>query len=167
MTRGRRRVAVAVVLALAILSTAAVLGFGNDQEAARSQWADPPQAQSPRPAKREVLVVDNRVTRGPRMTEDPLPLRLTTKPWTYCLRRGCAIQGNERRSGQTYDAAICQTRGDKTTNGDLGNDLDNDNPLLHSSDRYYRVQLVDDTYGYVSEVWVRPSDRGGLGLPLC
>jgi len=126
-----------------------------------------PRAQSPRPDRREVVTVDNRVTRGLNMGEDPTPLRLTTKPWINCLIRECAIGGTERTSGETYDAAICWKRGERTTNGDDSSTADDDNPNLHTSTRYYQVQLADDTYGYVSEVWLTRRDRGGLDLPPC
>ncbi len=44
---------------------------------------------------------------------------------------------------------------------------DDANPERFESTRYYGVRLGDGTFGYVSEVWVRAADRGGLGLPSC
>ena len=38
---------------------------------------------------------------------------------------------------------------------------------LFSSTRYYGVRLTNGTFGYVSETWIHPSHRGGLGLPAC
>ena len=114
-----------------------------------------------------VITVDNRVTNGLGMREDSTAVRLTTKPWTYCGSRGCNINGTERSSGGTYDAAVCQTVGERTTNGHDGSSADDANPELYESTRYYGVRLGNGTFGYVSEVWIRAADRGGLGLPNC
>lgn len=126
----------------------------------------PPNAPAPAPLRRE-LTVDNRVTNGMGMREDPTPTRLNTRPWARCSTRGCAIAGTERGTGGTYDAAVCQTFGDRTTNGHDGSPADDRNPALFSSTRYYGVRLATGAFGYVSEVWVVAGDRGGLGLPSC
>jgi hypothetical protein len=120
----------------------------------------------PAPARR-ALTVDNRVTNGMGMREDATPARLTTRPWIRCSSRGCNIAGTERRTGGVYDAAICQTFGERTTNGHDSSSADDANPERFESTRYYGVRLGDGTFGYVSEVWIRASDRGGLGLPAC
>lgn len=134
--------------------------------------AQPAPSTSPAPSApagpaRRVLTVDNRVTNGMGAREDPIPVRLTTQPWTYCGRRGCNINGTERGSGGTYDAAVCQRSGERTTNGNDGDPADDGNPIRFESTRYYGVRLADGTFGLVSEVWIRASDRGGLGLPSC
>lgn len=116
---------------------------------------------------RRLLVVDNRVTNGLGMREDSTPVRLTTQPWTFCTSRGCNINGTERSSGGTYDAAVCQTNGERTTNGNDHDAADDGNPERFESSRYYGVTLSNGTFGYVSEVWIRAADRGGLGLPAC
>lgn len=123
-------------------------------------------ADPPAPVSR-VLTVDNRVTNGAGMREDTTPARLTTQPWTFCGRRGCNIDGTERSSGQTYSSAICQTTGERTTNGNDSDPSDDANPARFESTRYYGVRLADARFGYVSEVWIRATDRGGLGLPAC
>jgi hypothetical protein len=92
---------------------------------------------------------------------------LTTQPWTFCGSRGCNIHGTERGSGGSYDAAVCQTSGERTTNGNDHDASDDANPERFESTRYYGVRLGDGTFGYVSEVWIRAADRGGLGLPGC
>jgi cell wall-associated NlpC family hydrolase len=119
------------------------------------------------PPLRKVLTVDNRVTDGMSMREDTTPLRLATEPKINCGSRGCNINGTERTSGGTYDSAVCQTTGERTTNGQDGNAVDDANPELFESTRYYGVRLADNTFGYVNEIWVRAADRGGLGLPAC
>lgn len=127
----------------------------------------PTPAPTPQPP-RKVITVYNKVTNGPtQMREDPIPVRLTTKPWKLCGSRGCNINGTERTSGQRYDAATCWTTGDLTTNGNNSNSVDANNPNRYSSDRYYRVRLGNGTTGFVSWAWIHPSHRGGLGLPRC
>lgn len=116
---------------------------------------------------RRVIVVDNRVTNGAGMREDPTPVRLTTQPWTFCSSRGCNIGGTDRVSGQSYDAAVCQRAGERTTNGNDSSPADDANPRRFESTRYYGVRLSNGTFGYVSEVWIRADFRGGLGLPGC
>jgi len=126
-----------------------------------------PQPPPPPPPPRRVITVDNRVTNGMGMREDSVPARLTTQPWTHCTSRGCNINGTERGSGGTYDAAVCQTGGERTTNGNDHDASDDANPERFESSRYYGVRLTNGTFGYVSEVWIRAADRGGLGLPQC
>jgi hypothetical protein len=116
---------------------------------------------------RRILTVDNRVTNGAGMREDSTPARLTTQPWVFCGSRGCNINGTERGSGGTYDAAVCQASGERTTNGNDHDASDDANPERFESTRYYGVRLADGTFGYVSEVWIRAADRGGFGLPAC
>ena len=127
----------------------------------------PPPPEPPSPPARRVITVDNRVTNGMGMREDTTPARLTTKPWVRCTSRGCNINGTERGTGGTYDAAVCQTFGERTTNGNDTDPSDDANPERFESTRYYGVRLADATFGYVSEVWIRATDRGGLGLPAC
>lgn len=128
----------------------------------------PAPAPAPAPApSRRIITVDNRVTNGMSMREDSTPARLTTQPWVFCGRRGCNINGTERSSGQTYDAAVCQAFGERTTNGNDGSAADDANPERFESTRYYGVRLGNGTFGYVSETWIRAADRGGLGLPGC
>ena len=122
---------------------------------------------TPPPPVTKVITVDNRVTNGMSMREDPTPARLTTQPWTFCTSRGCNIYGTERTTGQTYDKAVCQAWGERTTNGNDQSPVDDANPALFESSRYYGVRLGDGTFGYVSEVWIAAQDRGGLWLPLC
>lgn len=114
-----------------------------------------------------ILTVDNRVTNGASMREDSTPTRLTTQPRAFCGTRGCNINGTERSTGGTYDAAVCQTTGERITNGNDGDPSDDGNPERFESTRYYGVRLSNGVFGYVSEVWIRASDRGGKGLPQC
>ena len=138
---------------------------GGDPASPASGGSAP--AGTPQPLRR-VITVYNMVTNGPtQMREDPVPARLTTKPWTFCSSRGCNINGTERTTGGAYDAAVCWTTGDLTTNGHNADPSDDGNPNLYTSDRYYGVRLANGTFGYVSWVWINAAHRGGLGLPPC
>jgi hypothetical protein len=118
-------------------------------------------------ALRKVVTVDNRVTNGGAMREDATPVHLQTEARILCGTRGCNIAGTERSSGGQYDAATCQRQGERTTNGNDSDPADDTNPERFESTRYYGVRLADGTFGFVSEVWIRAADRGGLGLPDC
>ena len=62
---------------------------------------------------------------------------------------------------------VCQTTGERTTNGNDGDAADDANPLLADSRLWYGARLDDGSIGYLSEIWLSPIDRGGLGLPRC
>ncbi|MEV0134488.1 hypothetical protein AB0H83_39270 [Dactylosporangium sp. NPDC050688] len=125
------------------------------------------QAPPPPPPAQVTLTVQNLATRGAgAMGEDPVPAYLTTYPETSCSKKGCNIAGTDRRTGGTYAPAVCQTQGPRTTNGNDSDPADDTNPRLYTSTRYYGVQL-DGRIGYISEVWIQPSQRGGLGLRQC
>lgn len=126
-----------------------------------------PGTTTPPAPPRKVITVDNRVTNGMGMREDATPASLTTKPWKSCSSRGCNIANTQRTSGGSYDAAVCQTQGDRVTNGNDSSAADDANPERFESARFYGVRLTDGTFGYISEVWIRSADRGGLGLPAC
>jgi hypothetical protein len=151
--------ATALVLAAALVALLA-------PHAGRSDDASSVTAPAERPV-RSILVVDNRVTNANTMREDRTPVSLTSRPDVYCGSGNCNIAHTTRSSGQTYDGAVCQTTGKRTTNGNDGDPADDSNPYLFESTRYYGVRLGDRTFGFVSEVWLRAEDRGGLGLPGC
>ncbi len=120
--------------------------------------------------KRIPITTDNRNTNGVVMVEDSFPLRLQTRPEAFCYSRGCIIPLTTdpgRYTGEIWDAAICQTRGQEMTNGSYGDPADDENPDLYTSNLWYGIQLRDGTFGYVAEVWIAAKDRGGLGLPDC
>ncbi len=101
------------------------------------------------------------------MREDDKLVFLTTKPAAFCSERNCNIPGTGRETGGSYEVAVCQRKGERVTNGQDTSRFDNHNPGLFTSHRYYGVRLDEGTFGYVSEVWIRPEDRGGLNLPKC
>jgi hypothetical protein len=121
----------------------------------------------PPPSTPTTLTVSNRVTNGSSAMREDTPAYLSTVRQNYCRRDGCVIAGTDRASGGTYTPAVCQAQGARTTNGDDGNANDDGNPGLFSSTRWYGVRLGDGAVGYISEVWIDPSQRGGLGLTNC
>jgi murein DD-endopeptidase MepM/ murein hydrolase activator NlpD len=125
-----------------------------------------PQPPPPPPTK-DALKVHNKVTNGPTEMREDSPAYLSTVPRTFCKRDGCAIDGTDRSTGGTYHPVVCQTTGDRTTNGEDQNTRDDQNPGLHSSRMWYGIDLGAGRRGFISEVWVEPSQRGGLGLPQC
>jgi hypothetical protein len=152
----------AVVVLVSSVAWIIVSAAGDSGE--KNQSAPDPQHEAT-PGK--VIRVYNRVTSGPRMREDDEPVSLSMKPAANCADRNCLIKGTNRETGGTYDAAVCQRQGEEITNGQDTTALDDANPELFQSRRHYGVRLDEDTFGYVSEVWIAPRDRGGLGLPIC
>ncbi len=148
-------------LALAVLAGVDVLGGPDRVRAMPVASAAPPQT----------LTVDNRVTEGMGMREDRAAVRLSSRPVPYCGALRCDIAGTARHSGGTYARAVCRTSGSYVTNGNDSSSaeapVDDHNPALARSTGYYGVRLANGTFGFVSEVWIRREQRGGLGLPAC
>jgi len=150
-----------VAVVVLLVSVAVLLVDAFSDESKRSA----PDPENEGPGK--ILRVYNKVTSGPeRMREDIEPVSLSTKPVAFCGGRDVCIEETERETRGIYDAAVCQREGEAITNGQDTGGSDDDNPGLFTSTLYYGVRL-DDTFGYVSEVWIDPKDRGGLGLPPC
>lgn len=141
-------------------------GQGADPAPPTTAAPQPTTTQPPPPPTHDITV-SNRVTNGStQMREDDQLAYLSTRTTNYCRRDGCVIAGTEVGSGHVWTAS-CQTQGDRTTNGQDNSDIDNNNPGLASSTLWYGVRLGDGTLGVVNEVWIDPSQRGGLGLPAC
>jgi hypothetical protein len=130
------------------------------------ELTSPPAA--PPPPVGRIVTIDNRITNGMAMMEDDDPVLLTTAARPFCGRDHCTIPDTVRVTGDTYDSAVCQTTGLRFTNGNDHDPADDANPERVESTRYYGVKVAGTTtFGYVSEIWVRATDRGGLGLPVC
>jgi hypothetical protein len=99
--------------------------------------------------------------------DDSHPAYLSTVPRNFCKDADCAVPGTDVLTGATIGPAVCQRGGAQATNGDEGTTVDDKNSGLYISDTWYGVRQPDNTIGYISDVWVRPSQRGGLGLPDC
>ncbi|MFD7703744.1 hypothetical protein [Streptomyces caelestis] len=129
-----------------------------------------PTSESRPPAAAEVIVtVQNQVTNGPtQMREDTQnPAYLSTRPVKQCDDRkpACNLPGY-LASGDRL-VAMCQTTGDRVTNGEDYNPDDDPNPDLDESTLWYRLRAPEGRIGYLSVIWLASSDRGGLGLPVC
>lgn len=122
---------------------------------------------APPPNPEVTLLVHNKVTNGPTAMREDTPAYLSTVAQNSCRSNGCAVGGTDRNTGGTYAPAVCQTSGARTTNGNDGSSSDDGNPGLYTSSRWYGVRLASGSLGYISEVWIDPSQRGGAGLPAC
>lgn len=154
----RGRTARAVVVA--VLATALVAG-GAGWLAARTLGA--PAAASVGSA---VVTVQNKVALGAEdLVEDSGPAYLSSRAIAFCGPRGCKEDGTDVVSGAMLPAT-CTVVGERMWNYDL------DSPVAHNphrveSELWYRVTWPDGRSGYLSEVYLEPGSRGGLGLPAC
>ncbi|MER5672065.1 helix-turn-helix domain-containing protein [Pseudonocardia alni] len=154
----RGRTARAVVVA--VLATALVAG-GAGWLAARTLGA--PAAASAGPA---VVTVQNKVALGAEdLVEDSGPAYLSSRAIAFCGPRGCKEDGTDVVSGAMLPAT-CTVVGERMWNYNL------DSPAAHNphrveSELWYRVTWPDGRAGYLSEVYLEPGSRGGLGLPTC
>ena len=99
------------------------------------------------------------------MREDT-PAYLSTVTRNFCKRDNCALGGTDVGSGATLTAE-CTVLGDRTTNGQDNSTIDDGNPGLYTSTRWYGIRWGDGRFGYISEVWIASQHRGGLGLRPC
>jgi hypothetical protein len=145
---------------------------GNPPPAPTAKPAPPapkpsaPPAPGPAPAPQHAVVVWDKVTNGATEMREDTPAYLSTVTHNYCKRDGCNLTGTDARTGTSL-IAICQTTGDRTTNGQDNSTVDDSNPGLYSSSLWYKIRWSDGRLGYISEVWLEPTSRGGLGLPGC
>lgn len=157
-TEDARRTARAVVVA--VLATALVAG-GAGWLAARTLGA--PAAAS---AGTAVVTVQNKVALGAEdLVEDSGPAYLSSRAIAFCGSRGCKEVGTDVVSGAMLPAT-CTVVGERMWNHNL------DSPAAHNPHRvesalWYRVTWPDGRSGYLSEVYLEPGSRGGLGLPAC
>jgi hypothetical protein len=121
-----------------------------------------PQANGP-----VTVVVQNKVAIGPsELVEDTTPVYLSSKPLPYCSHQGCEVAGTKMWSGAVLQA-ICQQPGTVMTNEDAASPGIGRNPHAATSARWYLAEMPNGTRGYISEVYLTPASRGGLGLPRC
>ena len=119
-----------------------------------------------RPESR-VIEVQNEVTNGPTdMREDDVPAFLSTRPQPECRPNDCRIAGTELTTGMQI-TANCYVLGPQMTNGQDRSEADDQNPKLWTSRLWYKARTANGKEGYISEVYIRPEDRGGLGLLRC
>jgi hypothetical protein len=138
----------------------------NGVESNRVVWGGSAPPPPPPPPGSASIVVDNRVTNGGSAMREDTPAYLSTVTRNFCKRDGCALPGTDFGSGATLTAE-CTVLGNRTTNGQDNSAIDDGNPGLYSSTRWYGIRWGDGRFGYVSEVWIAGSHRGGLGLRGC
>jgi hypothetical protein len=100
------------------------------------------------------------------MREDT-PAYLSTVTRNFCKSDGCMLATTDVLDSGDWVNAYCQTSGDRTTNGQDNSSIDDQNPALFESRRWYGIRWADGRSGYISEVWIAGGDRGGVGLPAC
>ncbi|MET9632184.1 hypothetical protein ABZX92_32455 [Lentzea sp. NPDC006480] len=125
-----------------------------------------PQPPVPQPPANRVITVYNKVTNGPTEIREDKAAYLSTVTKNFCKRDGCALPSTDVATGARI-TAVCQTTGLRTTNGNDSDAGDNANPHLFESARWYGIAWPDGRFGYISEVWIDPTDRGGAGLRGC
>ncbi len=129
----------------------------------------PPSTAAPPPPapKTRTLTIDNRVTNGATQMREDTPAYLSTVTHNFCKSDGCMLANTDVLDSGDRVNAYCQTSGDRTTNGQDNSSIDDQNPALFESRRWYGIRWADGRTGYISEVWIAAGDRGGVGLPAC
>ncbi|GGS54892.1 hypothetical protein GCM10010171_57550 [Actinokineospora fastidiosa] len=113
------------------------------------------------------IEIYNKVALGSNdLREDTTRVYLSSRTVGSCSRKACKIENTEMNSGVLV-VATCRTLGDELVNFNLDAPGSASNPHSARSALWYRVVLPDGRSGFVSEVYVAPRDRGGLGLPDC
>ncbi|SDH49947.1 hypothetical protein SAMN05216553_1254 [Lentzea fradiae] len=166
--RGRSTALIAAiaVLAAVVASGTTALGFAYLRPAASATSGQSPSGTSsaPRPMAVEI---HNKVALGAGdLREDISPVYLSNRTVGSCARKGCKIEDTEMNSGVLV-VVTCRSLGDELVNFNLDAPESAKNPNSVRSALWYRVVLPDGRSGFVSEVYVAPRDRGGLGLPDC
>ncbi|MCA1604321.1 MAG: hypothetical protein LC775_02300 [Acidobacteria bacterium] len=115
----------------------------------------------------KTVVVQNKYATGPSsLLEDSSFAYLSTSSEPYCSRRGCKVDGTDMKSGVPLPVD-CWLEGEEMTNQDTTSSGIEQNPHGVTSRLWYRGIWPDGRTGYLSEVYVEPRYRGGLGLPRC
>jgi Helix-turn-helix domain len=114
-----------------------------------------------------IVIVQNKVAIGSsKLLEDTTPAYLSRRPVPFCSRAGCEIKGTDMHSGAPLPVS-CWVRGAEMTNENTQSPGIARNPHGATSSRWYRGIWPNGKRGYLSEVYIEPRYRGGLGLPRC
>jgi hypothetical protein len=148
-----------------VLVVAAVVVLATMFPGTRDQETQSPST-TPQPSGPVAVKVQNKVAIGTELLEDFTPAYLSSKPIPFCGREGCKIEDTEMSSGAVL-AVDCYVMGTELSNADLTSPGIEHNRHKHTSALWYRAVLPGDKTGYISEVYVAPEHRGGLGLPKC
>lgn len=114
-----------------------------------------------------IVIVQNKVAIGSsKLLEDTTPAYLSRRPVPRCSIEGCEIQGTDMYSGAVLPVS-CWKRGAQMTNENTQSPGISRNPHGATSSRWYRGIWPNGKSGFLSEVYIEPKYRGGLGLPQC
>jgi serine/threonine protein kinase len=149
---------VGVVLVGASLALAALTGGDGSEKGGNTTSVEPAELTV-------AAVIDNRVTNAASMREDT-PAYLSEVTENFCRPNGCDIPSTDLVSGDEI-TLVCQTLGQRTTNGDDTNTNDDSNTERYESRLWYYAIHENGNEGYISEVWIEDDYRGGMDLPLC
>ncbi|NWJ71437.1 helix-turn-helix transcriptional regulator [Pseudonocardia sp. ICBG1122] len=129
-------------------------------------WFTARAASTPTAAGPVVVTVQNKVALGAEdLVEDSGPVYLSSRAIAFCGTRGCREDGTDVVSGALL-SATCTVVGERMWNYNLDSPAVR-NPHGVESASWYRVSWPDGRSGYLSEVYLEPASRGGLGLPAC
>ena len=143
---------------VAILIVLALVGFDSLGHSSAAR---------PKPTASVTVLVQNKIATGSSgLIEDTTPVYLSNRPIPFCSRNGCEVPNTSMWSGAILQA-LCQIQGTGITNANTTTTGIEHNPNVATSTIWYLVQTPDDTTGYISEVYLTPASRGGLGLPTC
>jgi len=114
-----------------------------------------------------IVVVQNKVATGrSALIEDTTPAYLSSKPIPFCSRKGCELPRTQMWSGVVLQAT-CKIQSVTMTNENLASAGIAHNKGGIISSLWYKCILPNGATGYLSEVYVAPAYRGGLGLSTC
>lgn len=117
-----------------------------------------------------VLTVQNMIAEGADdLVEDTTPAYLSSRPEPRCARpeHNCKIAGTEMATDALLVATCQIPDGIEMVNYNLDGPFP-ENPNRIKSRRWYGIALPQTPQtGFLSEVYVRPRDRGQRGLPRC
>jgi hypothetical protein len=82
------------------------------------------------------VTVSNLVTDGPHQAHEDAPVRLSYAP-KLCRSGDCFAPTPGLHSGDAMDHVMCQTAGDRITNGNDASRSDDKNPRLFESRLWY------------------------------
>ncbi|MEU7949774.1 hypothetical protein AB0B62_01175 [Micromonospora chalcea] len=138
----------------------------GSEEPTKAQTPPTQQTKTPPPPSR-TIVVQNQVTNGATgLREDSTQAYLSTQTAPKCRLNSCMVPDTWLSTGDSV-TTTCWTNGQEMTNGMRYDPIDDANPDLVTSTLWYRARTADGRMGWISEVYIRPEDRGGLGLPSC
>jgi hypothetical protein len=119
------------------------------------------------PARVAFVVVQDKLATGPSaLIEAPNAAYLSREPIPGCATRGCEVPQTQMWSGTPLQA-VCQIRGAMMTNEDRASAGIARNKGGITSSLWYECIFSSGARGYLSEVDVAPTYRGGLDLPAC